>query len=176
MTAPPHHPPTADRAPLSRGHLALALALIAVDQATKLAAARWLKGAGRLAWLGDTMRLQYAENPGAFLSLGASLGPGVRNLVFVVGTAALLVGCLWLLVREAWTPRQRLGWWLVIAGGAANLIDRIARGAVIDFMNVGIGGLRTGIFNVADMAIMLGVGLLLLAGKTPPERETPAAG
>jgi signal peptidase II len=44
------------------------------------------------------------------------------------------------------------------------------RGSVVDFLNVGIGSLRTGIFNVADMAIMLGVALLLLA-----ELRKPAA-
>ena len=50
-----------------------------------------------------------------------------------------------------------------VAGGSANLVDRMTRGSVIDFMNVGLGPLRTGIFNVADMAIMLGAGLVILA-------------
>ena len=53
---------------------------------------------------------------------------------------------------------------LFAAGGASNLVDRIAYGSVIDFMNLGIGSLRTGIFNVADMAIMLGAGILALEG------------
>jgi signal peptidase II len=50
----------------------------------------------------------------------------------------------------------------VVAGGASNWIDRLAFGRVVDFMNVGLGPLRTGIFNVADVAIMVGVGLLIL--------------
>ena len=54
-----------------------------------------------------------------------------------------------------------LGVALFVAGGASNLLDRISYGMVIDFMNVGVGPLRTGIFNVADVAIMLGAGLLL---------------
>jgi signal peptidase II len=53
---------------------------------------------------------------------------------------------------------------LFVAGGASNLVDRIIYGMVIDFMNVGIGSLRTGIFNVADMAIMLGAGVLVIEG------------
>jgi signal peptidase II len=53
---------------------------------------------------------------------------------------------------------------LFVAGGASNLVDRIAHGVVIDFMNVGIGPLRTGIFNVADVAIMLGAGILMFEG------------
>jgi signal peptidase II len=52
---------------------------------------------------------------------------------------------------------------LVIGGGLGNLIDRIVHdGRVVDFMQVGFPWLRTGVFNVADMAIMTGVGLMLL--------------
>jgi len=42
-------------------------------------------------------------------------------------------------------------------------VDRVVRGSVVDFLNIGVGPLRTGIFNVADMAIMLGGAVLLLA-------------
>jgi signal peptidase II len=52
---------------------------------------------------------------------------------------------------------------LFIAGGASNWIDRFTTGMVVDFLNVGIGSVRTGVFNVADMAIMAGVALLLVA-------------
>ena len=48
-------------------------------------------------------------------------------------------------------------------GGASNWVDRVVRGSVIDFINVGYGPLRTGIFNVADVAIMLGVGIVVIA-------------
>ena len=52
---------------------------------------------------------------------------------------------------------------IFLAGGASNLIDRFTHGGyVVDFINLGIGSLRTGIFNVADIAITLGV-LILLA-------------
>jgi signal peptidase II len=52
---------------------------------------------------------------------------------------------------------------LIAAGGMGNLVDRVLReGRVIDFMNLGLGPVRTGIFNVADVQIMVGLGLLLL--------------
>ena len=52
---------------------------------------------------------------------------------------------------------------LYIGGGLGNLIDRLFNnGVVVDFMNVGVGSLRTGIFNVADMAIMAAVAILLI--------------
>ena len=41
------------------------------------------------------------------------------------------------------------------------MVDRVVRGSVIDFMNVGVGPLRTGIFNVADMAILAGVAIFV---------------
>ena len=47
---------------------------------------------------------------------------------------------------------------------ASNLLDRITYGKVIDFMNLGLGPVRTGIFNVADMAIMLGAAIVVVAG------------
>jgi signal peptidase II len=53
---------------------------------------------------------------------------------------------------------------LFVAGGASNLLDRITYGVVIDFMNVGVGSLRTGIFKVADVAVMVGAGILVLEG------------
>ncbi len=53
------------------------------------------------------------------------------------------------------------GWILFVASDLSNLIDRVAMGSVIDFINVGIGSFRTGIFNIADVAIMAGAALLL---------------
>jgi signal peptidase II len=54
---------------------------------------------------------------------------------------------------------------LIAGGGVGNLIDRILyAGGVTDFLNLGIGPVRTGVFNVADIAIMLGAGMLLVRG------------
>jgi signal peptidase II len=112
-------------------------------------------------FLADTFRLEYAENTGAFLSLGADWPRPVRTAVFGVGNA-LLLALFVVAMRRAWPARTLLGVALVVAGGASNVLDRIIHGTVIDFINVGIGPLRTGIFNVADMAIMLGVGIVIL--------------
>jgi len=60
-------------------------------------------------------------------------------------------------------PTQRLALGLLWAGGVSNLVDRVLHGSVVDFMNIGVGWLRTGIFNVADMAITIGVLLILLS-------------
>jgi len=67
--------------------------------------------------------------------------------------------------RYRWRPRAALGLTLVAAGGVSNLIDRLLRGSVTDFMNLGVGALRTGIFNVADVAIVVGALLVVSAGE-----------
>ena len=64
-----------------------------------------------------------------------------------------------------WIGLSLTGGILVIAGGSSNLIDRIARGSVVDFMNVGIGSLRSGIFNFADVALMFGLVLIVIGSR-----------
>ncbi|MFD1879315.1 signal peptidase II [Vibrio chagasii] len=57
---------------------------------------------------------------------------------------------------------------MILSGGASNLYDRVINnGAVVDFLNIGFGSFRTGIFNIADIAIVVGALLLLLLGSKP---------
>lgn len=159
----------------SRPYQIVALLTVIVDQVTKRIAALYLAGRPRQTFLGDTFRLDYAENVGAFLGLGTNLPPVVRSLIFIGGVAAILVTVAMMLRRGHWNPLPRLGLWLVLAGGVSNLVDRIIRGSVIDFMNMGIGSLRTGIFNVADMALMAGLAMLVFAGDRKQDAGQPSA-
>lgn len=69
---------------------------------------------------------------------------------------------VFVLVRRSLRPAFIAGFSLIVGGGIGNLIDwTFNNGAVIDFMNFGVGNLRTGIFNIADVAIMLGEGMLI---------------
>jgi signal peptidase II len=113
-------------------------------------------------YLGDTLRLQLSYNRGAFLSMGHSLPDFLRHSIFTVGTCLILFGALlFALLSKPGTFSLILALSLFIAGGFGNLVDRILHnGTVVDFLNVGIGPLRTGIFNVADVAIMGGAALL----------------
>jgi signal peptidase II len=150
-------------------------ATVGCDRVTKHVAATTLAEAPSRSFLADTFRLEYVENTGAFLGLGADWPLAVRAAVFGVGNGLLLVGLAVLAMRTRWPRRALLGVALFVAGGASNLVDRIAYGMVIDFMNVGIGSLRTGIFNVADIAIMLGAGILVLEGYRS-DRHAPPKG
>lgn len=137
------------------------VATIGCDRVTKHLAATTLAGMPGRSFLADTVRLEYAENTGGFLSLGADLPPAVRTGLFTIGTGLLLLGAIVAAMRWRWRGPALAGFLLFIAGGASNWLDRVVHGSVIDFLNVGIGPVRTGIFNVADIAIMLGVGILV---------------
>lgn len=136
------------------------------DQATKAMAKEYLPRNEIMSFAGDTVRLQYIENKGGFLSMGSSLPEETRELIFTVGVGAVVISMLcYLLIMSSLTPTTTIALSLIGGGGLGNLIDRIAYdGHVIDFLNVGIGGLRTGIFNVADVALMAGAFLILLSG------------
>jgi len=144
--------------------LALVLAAtVGCDRVTKRIAMQTLAGAPDRTFLGGTVRVLYAENTGGFLSLGAELSPRVRDAVFVGATGLLLLVVLATVVRHRRDAVSLLGATLFLGGGASNWIDRVAHGKVIDFLNLGFGPIRTGVFNVADVAIMAGLLLILFA-------------
>jgi signal peptidase II len=157
--------------------LRIIFASMAVDQATKWLAKTYLAPDGFFSFAGDTIRLQYAENTGAFLSLGSSLPDPWRHIVFTVLVGIFLGALLAYLFFSRALPRNYAACLsLLCGGGLSNLIDRVAYdGRVVDFLNVGIGPLRTGIFNVADMAITTGAIFLLVDSfRTPAEKNLRA--
>jgi signal peptidase II len=93
--------------------------------------------------------------------VGVTWSPTTRALLFQLGNALFLAAAGFLASRYSWSPVARCGLVLFLAGGLSNLADRLAIGSVIDFLNVGIGPIRTGVFNVADVAIMAGVAMVL---------------
>jgi signal peptidase II len=139
---------------------------VGCDQVTKAVARSLLPESGAWSFLGDTVRLELAHNRGAFLSLGAALPEGWRQAIFLVGAGGVLLVLLgYVLFSRSLSAGATVGLALVMAGGVGNLVDRILYGGyVVDFLNVGIGPLRTGIFNVADMALLAGA-LVLIAGR-----------
>jgi signal peptidase II len=152
------------------GQLALVFAVvitIGCDRVTKHVATTTLAGSADRSYLGDTLRVVYAENKGGFLSIGADLPQPMRTALFTIATGLALIALGVLVTRSQWNGVAALGVTLFVAGGASNWFDRLAHGSVVDFLNIGIGPLRTGIFNVADIAITVGVALFALAEFRP---------
>ena len=108
----------------------------------------------------DCFNIVFTWNPGASFSLFRALGESAP-LVIVTATGVVIGFILhYLFVRAARYERVPLA---LIAGGAiGNLIDRIRFGAVVDFLDFHIGGYHWPAFNVADICIVVGVGLYLL--------------
>jgi signal peptidase II len=148
---------------------------VGCDQLTKQFARERLDGTPPRSFLAGTVRLIYAENPGAFLGLGGQLPPRARWILLVVinsvVAAVLTVVLLW---NSKMSLLRVAACTLLLAGAVGNLIDRVRfDGLVIDFMNLGVGPLRTGIFNVADVAITLGAVLLVLPHVAGHQPEQP---
>lgn len=145
--------------------LLVSVSCIGCDQSTKILADEYLPRNEMISYLNDTVRIGYTENIGSFLGAGSDLSSNLRFSLFVVFVGLVLAGLLiHLLVSSKHSLLTLTGLTLTFSGGLSNFYDRsVNNGAVIDFLNVGIGSIRTGIFNIADMAIMLGIALIVYA-------------
>ena len=106
----------------------------------------------------------HAENPGAAFSMLASAPPIVRAILLVgvsIMVMAIVGVMLWRLPKNtgALMPTSLA---LVFGGALGNLWDRVFRGSVTDFLQVFIGSYEFPAFNVADSAITIGAGLLVI--------------
>ena len=129
--------------------------LIGIDQVTKKIAENLLAGKGEVNVLNDYIILILARNRGGFLSFGKGVNDIIWMILFIIIPLIVLVGLsFYILSKQKGNTFYLTVWVLVLSGGLGNIIDRILYGSVIDFMNIGIGSLRTGIFNVADLYIV----------------------
>ncbi|NLD36562.1 MAG: signal peptidase II [Desulfatiglans sp.] len=134
------------------------------DQVTKKIAQEYLQNSAPISFLYNFFVLTYAENTGGFLGMGANVNEEIRFWLFSVAVSLFLAAMfVYLIFSKAFSTRQTLMLAMVLGGGIGNLIDRLMYdGKVIDFMNFGIGPLRTGILNVADIYITFGAIFLFL--------------
>lgn len=178
-TPPPPSPRTSRRGRPRAGVLLLFFAVLSAaagcDHASKQLAISALSGSGGLWVWGGAVRLELVSNPGAFLNLGVGLPEAVREVLFLGLVPLFLLGlCLRLLRSGEVSLPLVLGLGLVAGGGLGNWGDRLLHGGrVTDFVTLVLGPLHTGVFNVADVAIVAGVALL--AGSTVHRARSPGA-
>ncbi len=153
-----------------------ALAVVALDFATKLAAEAALLLTPGVPVIGDWFQLRLVYNRGA--AFGLHVGPYSRWVFFAVAVIAVFVLNRMSVTSPLGDRFRQLSLGLVAGGAAGNLIDRIrsARG-VVDFLDVGIGSLRWPTFNVADIAVSCGgIALAIVLGGVDQRRaETESA-
>lgn len=143
---------------------------------TKNIAKESLASSAPISLLNDSIRVEYTENPGAILGLGADLPSEIRLPFFIIFVGVVLTLTLVFAVKTySLSLMQLVGLSLIAAGGIGNLLDRLFNhGAVIDFVRLGLGLFRTGIFNLADVAILIGVSTLLLFSAKGRAKTTAA--
>lgn len=143
--------------------LVLALAVFLTDQFLKRLVEGSMRTGQSIPLIQDVLYLTYVKNSGgAFGILGGQIA------VLLAGSAVAIVFVLWVLLAGLPTLLTVVGCGLVLGGAAGNLLDRIAEGWVTDFLDLQFWPLqRWPVFNVADVAIVLGVAALLLAALRP---------
>lgn len=107
----------------------------------------------------DNVILTKVENSGAFLSIGESLDPMMKNLLLLaLPVLSILFGLWWVFFQSGNLDKGVLvAWCSIMGGGIGNIFDRLMYGSVTDFLFVQCGVFRTGIFNFADVSITAGV-------------------
>ena len=130
--------------------LAATAATLAADIATKVAAVRYLTD--NPIPLGDFFTLRLVYNPGVAFGVGSSAPTGV----IIVLTGAAVIALAVMAWRGGLHPPAPAG--LVVGGGVANLVDRLTGGTVVDMFDLGWWP----VFNLADVLLLTGVGLILL--------------
>jgi signal peptidase II len=148
--------------------LLLSAAVIAVDQLTKWLCIAHLKEVGSVPLIRNFLHLTYVENR------GAAFGSFTENrwVFMVISTVAIIGVTVYLLGFCEQNRLLRCSLALVIGGGIGNMIDRIALGYVVDFID--FRGIWAYVFNGADSAVCIGAGLMILYVILELVRETKA--
>lgn len=137
----------------------LFVGLVGCDHATKGAAEARLAGEAPAQVVPGVVELSYHQNHGIAFNLERVLPEGARRVVVPLGILAAMF-----VVVVAWRRRLDLGahpvaYALIASGAVGNLIDRVVRGYVVDFIHVTYWP----VFNVADVALVVGIGLLFVS-------------
>jgi len=137
--------------------------LVGCDLTSKKIAETELKNQPVKAYLNGGLQFVYAENEGGMLSFGGDLSETTRIIIFQVFVGAMLALFLAYFIKKKNSGRlETLAFVLFFSGGLGNLFSRITHdGRVVDFMIIELSGYHTGIFNVADVYIMLSMALLI---------------
>ena len=141
--------------------VAVAVVVFFFDQGLKFLVEDSMRVGQSISVVPGLLDLTYIKNDGgAFGILGGS------RLLLLAGSAVAVVVVLWMLFSGRPTRLATIGCGLILGGAAGNLLDRLANGAVTDYVHFSFWY----IFNAADAAIVVGVGLLLVSALHSPEK------
>jgi signal peptidase II len=139
------------------------LLLVALDQVTKWLVSRYLTLYDNLAVIPGFFSLTHIRNKGAIFGAFSRVNSPAVFLLLTVASLVALALVLYYFFRTPASERgMKLALSLILAGALGNLIDRVFRGYVIDFLDFHIKGRHWPFFNVADSAITIGALLLFV--------------
>ncbi|MGB3225824.1 MAG: signal peptidase II [Desulforhopalus sp.] len=151
----------------------LLLFVIGTDQGSKYFASNTLDSPTEIFLFNNIIQFSLIENYGGFLGVVNDLPQALRFFLLNIVVSFLLLGCLFYIFVYKNRPRRfRFSLLLVTGGGISNLLDRLFnKGGVTDFLSIGVGNLRTGIFNLADVYILVGSFVLGYLFFSSPEKN-----
>lgn len=148
-------------------YLMITLVVVALDMATKAIILRTFRIHEAMVVIPDFFQIVHVRNTGAAFGIGANTGSPLVPII--LGVAALVVFAIVVFYsfRAELSDRVlQVGLHLILGGAIGNLIDRFRLGSVVDFLDffVVVGGqeYHWPAFNVADMAVCIGIGLLFI--------------
>jgi signal peptidase II len=143
--------------------LLVALAVLAIDQATKYAIQQFTPAGSIQVLVPGLLNLVHTDNPGVAFGLFAdSTSPWMTSLL-VLFSGAMMIFLVWLLATgRAGGRLGQTGMALILGGAAGNVLDRLLRRSVTDFIDFHLQGHHWYTFNAADSAIVVGAGLVLI--------------
>ena len=137
----------------------LSIILLLLDQISKVLVIRLMNVNHSIELIKNFFYLTYTHNTGAAFSILT----GKRIFLILIAIVILIVIFNYLRKNKVEVKLDKLAFSLVIGGSLGNLIDRIVRGYVVDFLDVKIFGYNFPVFNLADTFIVVGVFLLLIS-------------
>lgn len=141
----------------------LAFAVLAIDQATKYAVERLTVTGSSQVVIPGLLNLVHTTNPGVAFGLLADSPAVWLAPLLILFSASVIVLLAWLLVTgRGGTWLGRWGLALILGGAAGNVLDRVTRHRVTDFIDFYLGSHHWYTFNVADSAIVVGAALVML--------------
>ncbi len=145
--------------------LLVIIVTIAIDQVSKIWVRAKVDAGSHSEIIDNYFTLHNVENTGAFLGMGSDLNPTLKLILLLI----LPVIVLGIVLRHTLKDKSLdncsiLAFSSIIGGGIANVYDRFAYGSVTDFFHIDLGGVfRTGIFNMADLSVTIGMIVLVIA-------------
>tara|TARA_B100000700_G_scaffold28984_1_gene27932 strand:- start:141 stop:623 length:483 start_codon:yes stop_codon:yes gene_type:complete len=137
---------------------------IFLDQISKILIRNNVEQYSDIKLIGEYFILTNVENSGAFLGMGSGFSPIMKSVFLIILPIIVLISIIIYVYRDKEIDKVSLiGFSIIIGGGIGNIFDRIIYGSVTDFLFIDLGGIfKTGIFNIADLAVTTGMILILL--------------